>query len=193
MFKRELKSTLLKLHLNVGTSWNILSSTHLRLRYHQAKIRIGDLTEWADEKKIHLQDWMEAWRKCLIHLNDPMNWLGMITIPLLAIQIPSDSLRPAHSSHTSYSPHLPAGSLGSWPTLILTAISWDKVSKRNKCQVSLSFIPAGKKNKSLKKKKKDTEPFPSLEEHSNKFSKINLLSTGAPQRKVQQNHIIPWT
>lgn len=62
MIKRELKSLMLKLHLNVGTSWNIYLPLISDSIITKQNIRIGDLHSDLT-KKIHLQDWMEAWRK----------------------------------------------------------------------------------------------------------------------------------
>ena len=147
MIKRELKSPLLKLHLNVGAIWNL----YLPL------ILDSIITKW----KFELVTYRMIWRK-----NSPPGLDGSMKkiMPLLSkwsnefarndhyiyIYIFSPIHKMSHLGQPTVPihsvPNLLAGTLWSCPTLMSTAISWDKVSKSNKCQVSLSFmIPAGKK------------------------------------------------
>lgn len=143
MIKRKLKSPLLKLHLNAGTIWNIYLPLILDFIITKKKFELVTYRMiWRKNsppgldgsmKKImpHLSKWSNEFAR-----NDhytfffpihKMSHLGQPTVPI------------------HYFPNLLAGTLWSCPMLISTAISWDKVSKSTKCQVSLSFmIPAGK-------------------------------------------------
>lgn len=125
---------MLKLHLNVGTSWNfylllISDSIITKRKFKLVTYR---------RKKIHLQDWMEAWRiKCLIYLNEQMNLLER-SLYLFSIHRKSHLCQPRVPTH--YLPNLLAGTLWDCPTLWSSAISWGQMPSL------FSFIPPGIKS-----------------------------------------------
>lgn len=149
-------------------------------------IRTGDLQNELTEK-IHLQDWMEAWRKCLIYLNEQMESLEMIAITFV-VKSHKVSLRPAHCSNTSFPQssgrHPVKLSLINW-----TTVSWDRVSKRNKCQSLLVFYDASWKKGLLKTR---YSLFLHSKSTATSFPK-SLCSPQSPAKmfKVQQKHHIP--
>lgn len=134
---------MLKLHLNAGTIWNIylpliLDSIITKWKFELVTFRMiwrKKFTSRIDESMKKIMPHLSKWANEFARNDDYTFFLSHKISPW------SQPTVPIH-----YFPDLQAGNLWSCPTFISTAISWDKVSKSNKCQVSLSFmIPAGKK------------------------------------------------
>lgn len=180
MIKRELKSPLLKLHLNVGTIWNI----YLPLILDSIITRENSnwwLIEWSDEKnsppgldgsmkKImpHLSKWSNEFARnghytfffFSIH---KMSHLGQPTVPIH--YFPQSSGRhPVKLSHVNF-----------YCNILGQGVKKYQVSSL------LVFYDTSWKTVGLLKMRQSL--FLHFEEHSNNFSKINLLST-APQIKM---------
>lgn len=122
--------------------------THLRLHYHQEKIRIGDLQN--DLKKKISPPGLDGSMKKMPHLSKWSNEFAGYDHYTFFFSIHKMSHLGQPTVPIHYFPNLLTGTLWSCPTVISTSISWDKASKSTKCQVSLSFmIPAGKQRHRL--------------------------------------------
>lgn len=99
-----------------------LSSTHLRLHYHQGKIQTG---WWLIDEKNSPPGLDGSMKNIMPHLSKwAMSLLEMITIPF-SIHRTSHLGQPRVPTH--YFPNLPAGTLWDCPTIGSTAISWGQM------------------------------------------------------------------
>lgn len=148
MIKTELKSPLLKLHLNVGTSWTVI--------FHSSQTQVSPcdnlnwwLTEWSDGKKSPpgLDGSME---KVMPHFSKWSNEFASNDRYTFS-HSQNASLRPAHSSKTPFPP-----SSGKHPGRLSPIDCYCNIWK-NECRVAFSCtIPA--ETKYLLKVR---QPFPS--------------------------------
>lgn len=119
--KRELKSPLLKLHLNVGTSWNfyllLISDSIITKR----KFKLVTIDEKNSPPGLD-----GSMKNIMPHLSKWANELArMITTPFF-IHRKSHLGQPRVPTH--YFPNLLAGTLWDCPTLWSTAISWGQMT-----------------------------------------------------------------